>query len=225
MPDLPWDERPDDVLCVGREEVLADVLAVVDPARSGAVVLTGEAGIGKSTLVAAVLRSLSARGVRVVFGSGDPVEMQLPFAVLRDVLLPLYAEFSAELPSPQRRALARALLVEEDEVGEEPAGQAVSVATAGVLAAAGTAGPLVIVLDDVQWVDPSSAQALRYALRRRHAGQFGVMMAHRAGHEDPVVGGLSASSEVSRMEVRPLSLGAIQVILAERLGVHLWSPT
>ncbi len=223
MPDRPWEDLPDDVLCVGREEQLAQLLSAAEPNRQGAVVLTGEAGIGKSTLLEALMRALGGRGVTVVTGSGDQVEMQLPFTVLRDVLLPLYAEFSAGLPAPQRRALGRALLVDEED-GAEPAPQAVAAATAGIIQAAGGAQPLVVVLDDMQWVDAGSAQALRYALRRRHTGRFAVVMARRAGYEDAVVGGISASSGVEVMEVSPLSLGAIKVILAERLGVRLPLP-
>lgn len=161
-------DRPVDVL-VGREDLLvriSDVLAGRAP-EGPALLMHGEPGVGKSTLLDAAVRTARARGTTVVRTSGVECEAGLAFSALHQLLHPLRA-WRRSLTAGQQYALDRAFgLV----TGDAPDRMAVSVAAlVHLVNAAADSGPLLVVVDDVQWVDRSSAEVLAFLARRLEPG-------------------------------------------------------
>jgi predicted ATPase len=143
---------------VGREEELARIDAF---ARAGsgarALVLEGEAGIGKTTLWRAATEMLAGAGRRVLQAAPTASEAELPFATLSDLLAPAADDVLPRLPPPQRRALEVALLLAEAEAPLEE--RTVGAATLGALRVLASSGPVAVAIDDVQWADAASAAA------------------------------------------------------------------
>ncbi|HWH14731.1 MAG TPA: LuxR family transcriptional regulator [Miltoncostaeaceae bacterium] len=176
------------VALVGRDAERARIAALLDGARahrSGGLVLVGPAGCGKSALLDAAADA--AEGMRVLRARGIETEAEFAFSGLHDVLRPVLA-LRMDLPGPQRAALEGALAL------GPPAGHdrfAVSAATLGVLAAAAEREPVLVVLDDLQWIDTASAEALLFAARRLADEGVAVVAAMRAAGEGrPDVRGL-----------------------------------
>ena len=152
---------------------LDDVLVALDRGEGSALVVHGEAGIGKTTLLDALVER--ARGSAAVLRAcGAETEVELPFSALADLLHPLQDEFAA-LPPLQAAALTGALALGPPVPGDR---LAVCVATLGVLRAVAERRPMVVVLDDVQWVDASSRECVAYTARRA-SGRLAVVLATR----------------------------------------------
>ena len=165
---------------VGRREELRRIgglLAAVKRGRSCALVLVGEPGIGKSALLEETVRR--ARGVRVVRASGVESEGKLPYAGLLTLTRPV-AGLVPSLPEPQAHALTAALAL-----GSAPPADplAVCAATLGLLAAAAEDEPVLAVVDDAQWLDAESAQAIGFAARRLADEGVAILLALREGEE------------------------------------------
>jgi predicted ATPase len=145
---------------VGREGELARVKSFIGSVPEGpsALLLEGAAGIGKTTLWHAGVSIARARGHRVLVCRAAESEARLSYAALGD----LFDFELPDLPAPQKRALDAALLRAEFE-GAPPDQRAVSVASLGVLRALATSGPVVIAIDDVQWLDAPSANGCPWA--------------------------------------------------------------
>jgi hypothetical protein len=146
---------------LGRDVELAAIASFLDRLEAGpvALVLEGEAGIGKTTLWEAGVAAAHRRGYPVLACRPVEAEATLSFAALGDLLDRVLDEVLPALPDPQRRAVEGALL--RADAGEDPADQrAVSVATLGVLRLLARSGPLVVAVDDVQWLDGPSARVL-----------------------------------------------------------------
>ena len=155
---------------VAREQELASVAAFLDEPRAapGALLLEGEAGIGKSTLWLAAVEQARERGLRVLSSRPAEAERTLAYAGLGDLLEGVLEETLPELLPPRRRALEIATL--RDEAAGDPVDpRAVAVAVRDVLQLIGEAGPVAVAIDDVQWLDASSAGAIEFALRRLEA--------------------------------------------------------
>lgn len=151
-------------IVVGRAEELAQLerlLTDLVAGRGRALLLRGEAGIGKSTLLDA-LTECCAGDVTVVRAAGVQSEAEIAFSGLSDLLAPI-ADRLAELPAPQSAALAAALSLGPPEPGDR---LAVCVATLGLLCAVGQQRPVLAVVDDVQWLDDPSRECLLHAARR-----------------------------------------------------------
>lgn len=145
-------------------------------ARSGesqALVLHGEPGVGKSAL----LDYLADRavGCRVVRGSGVESELELPFAGLHQLCVPLLDRID-ELPSSHSGALRTALGLDR---GAAPDRFRVGLAVLGLLSHAAEDRPLICVIDDHQWLDSASAQALAFVARRLGTESVGLVIASR----------------------------------------------
>jgi DNA-binding CsgD family transcriptional regulator len=161
---------------LGREAERARIDAVLDDARAGrssALVLSGEAGIGKSTLLRYALGR--ADGMAVLSAAGVESEAELPFAALADFLRPALGQLDA-LPEPQAAALAGALAL-GPPVGADRF--AACAATMGLLAAFAETAPVLGVIDEAQWLDPSSLEALLFAARRIDAEGIALFFAVR----------------------------------------------
>ncbi|MFE4748975.1 AAA family ATPase [Streptomyces mirabilis] len=164
---------------VGRDRecrLLAELLESL-PDRGAALLLRGEAGIGKTTLLEHTARCARTRVLRA---RGLESESVLPYAVLAELLLPLRAFFTA-LPAGRRTALEACFaLVEAGETNP----YAVCAAALGVLAAAGEAEPLVVLVDDLHWADPSSRQVLQFVARRLATERVALVMTLRTGPDE-----------------------------------------
>ena len=164
---------------VGRDEELALLLALLD-ARDGlpaVAVVTGEAGIGKTTLWLAAVEAARARGYLVLSCRPAEVEAAFSFVGLADLIGGVVSDVLPQLPAIQRRALEAALLLGEHEIHADD--RAVAAALLGALRLLARDSPLCIAVDDVQWLDGASLAALRYALGRLDDGPVAVLLAVR----------------------------------------------
>ena len=165
---------------VGREDELAALHAFLDGAgeEPTAIVLEGEAGIGKSTLWMAGVEAARERGQRVLTARPAEAERGLAHVVLGDLFEEVLDEVLPALPAPRRRALEAALLL--DEASEQPVDpRTLGVAVRTALQALAERTPVVLAVDDIQWVDASSASALAFALRRMAADRVLLLLARR----------------------------------------------
>jgi DNA-binding CsgD family transcriptional regulator len=212
---------------VGREVELASVHAFLDGQDEGPAALTldGEAGIGKSTLWLAGVAAARERGFRVLVSRPAEAERRLAHAGLGDLFESVLERVLPVLPAPRRRALELALLVEEDPHGFDA--RTLGVAVRSGLEALAAVEPVVLAIDDVQWLDPSSASALAFALRRLEGQPILLLLARRFGERDetPDLELTIAAERVRRVHVGPLSLGAIHQLLRTHLALTLARPT
>ena len=211
---------------VGREDELGLIRAFLDRAADAprALVLDGEAGIGKSTLWQAAVEEARARSARVLLSQPAEAERGLAFAGLGDLLEPVLDDILPSLPAPRRRALRIALLLEEAEGPVDP--RALGVAVRHAIEVLAEDAPLVVAVDDLQWLDPSSVASLAFALRRLQAG-VGILLARRPGESAEAVPLEHAlgGGQVESLRLGPLSVGAIQVLLRNELDRVFARPT
>ncbi len=208
------------VRAVGREAELAVLGEVVLPSGlPRACVLVGEPGIGKTTLWELSVDLARERGCRVLSTRPAGSEAQLEFAGLSDLLDDVDLEALEGVPAPQRRALDIALLrAAPDGTVVEP--RAIATGLLSALRSVSACGPVLVAVDDVQWLDAGSAEALAFAARRLGDEPVGFLLARRPGPAqafEQAVGHLGND----RVEVRPLSVGATHRLLHERLGLSL----
>ncbi|QYG94150.1 helix-turn-helix domain-containing protein [Iamia sp. SCSIO 61187] len=173
-------------MLVGRKYDLASVTALLDDVRSGqgrALALVGRPGVGKSVLLDAA--AARADGITVVRATAVEAETDLAWAGLASLLEPLVDEGAlAGLAAPRRAALERILLIEDD--GGPVDLRAVAVATLDVLtAAAGAARPLLLVVDDLHWLDDETRRVLGYVARRIADDPIGLLAASRVAGDLP----------------------------------------
>jgi DNA-binding CsgD family transcriptional regulator len=202
---------------VGRDDQLRAIeafLAAMSTAPS-ALVLEGEPGIGKSTLWRRGVELAAGRGFRTLVARPAEAEHAHAHAALGDLLEDALDDVAPELPAPRRHALRVALLLEDPE-DVPPPPFAVGVATRSALEALARRGPLVIAIDDEQWLDASSAAALAFAVRRL-AAPVRLLLSRRARAGAPIEAALP-EEQVERLPVGALSLGAIQQLLHDRVG-------
>jgi DNA-binding CsgD family transcriptional regulator len=153
--------------------------------------------------------------------------VRLSYSALADLFEDALDDVLAELPGPQRRALQVALLMAD--AGGQPLDQrAVSAGVLGAIRSLARNGPLAIAVDDSQWLDGSSAESLEYALRRLRAERVALLASSRV--HPSVTPPLSVDRalgdhRVTRLEVGPLSLGALHRLIRERTGQSFSRPT
>jgi DNA-binding CsgD family transcriptional regulator len=156
---------------------LAALLAGVRGGRSGALVVSGEAGIGKSALLDEIARAAEAAGIVVLRGTGIETEAELPFAGLHLLLRPLLERLPA-LPDSQAAALRRALFLAQPASGGAGGADRFLVGLA-VLSLLAEGEPVVCLVDDAHWLDSASADALLFAARRLEAEGVAMIFAAR----------------------------------------------
>ena len=214
---------------VGRDVEIGALSAFLD--RRGAVrgpiaiALEGDAGIGKSTLLRAAVEEARGRGWRVLSSRPAESERALAHAGLGDLLDGVLDEVLPALTAPRRQALKVALLIEEapgDGVDQRALGVAVRSALE-VLAEDG----LVIAIDDLQWLDASSASAVGFALRRLPEADISLLWTRRLGEpqQSTAVEDALDDGRVERIRVGPLSVGATHQVLRSLLSHGLPRPT
>jgi predicted ATPase len=213
---------------IGREEELGVLRAFLADIEQGpsALVLSGEAGIGKTILWDAGVAEAREHLGYVLTCRGVEAEASLSFAALSELLAPVFDEVEASLLSPRRRALEIALLLVEPG-DDAPDPHAIGLAVLDLLRVLAERGSVLVALDDLQWLDPGSAGVLQIALRRLREEPIGLLATLRMGLEiaTPFELGRSFPEErLVQLTLGPLSLGAVHNLLKERLGLELSRP-
>src|SRR5687767_12774056 len=140
---------------VGRADLLASVEARLG--AGGSVVLTGSSGIGKTVVMDALGAAAAARGERVLRASGAETERWIPYSGLADLLSQVPPSYLSDLPDPQRAAINSVLGVSRaDDAGGQPR-LTPRLAWLALLERCAAAGPVLLLVDDAQWLDAESA--------------------------------------------------------------------
>jgi DNA-binding CsgD family transcriptional regulator len=206
----------------GAEQSLVTELLEDDGARMQAVVIEGEAGIGKSTLWRdGVAR---ARDMPLTTLTAQPAEAEstLPFSALGDLLQPVLDERLPGIPPALRIPLEIAL--QRRTATEPPEHLAVSRATVELLS---LDGPLLLAVDDVQWIDPPSERVLEFALRRLTDAPIRVLLTRRSEQVLPAPLGLDRALQhggFRSQRLGPMTLGELSDLLSQRCGLRLPRP-
>jgi DNA-binding CsgD family transcriptional regulator len=205
---------------VGREEELAAAAGFLDEVSGAprALVLEGEPGIGKSTIWLAGVRHARERGLRVLASRPSEAERSLAHAGLGDLLEDVLDETLPALAPPRRHALEVAMLREgtsADPVND----RALAVGVRDVLELLSKRAPIVVAIDDAQWLDVTSSTALAFAVRRLAANVLLLFARRTADHAPPTdVEQALPPDRVRLLSVGPLSIGALHQLLRDRLG-------
>ena len=211
---------------VGREEELSSLQAFLDDGgRPAALVLEGEAGIGKSTLWEAGVEHARAQGLTVLSSRPAEAERALGHVGLGDLLEGVVDDVLSALLTPRRRALQVALLREEAS-GDPVDRRTLAVAVRDALQLLSERGPTLIAVDDVQWLDPSSSRALAFALRRLDASPVSLLLARRLveGAQQSELERALGADRVRRVVVGPLSVGRAPSVPARSAGNVVRAP-
>ncbi len=213
---------------VGRESELelVDRFLTAIETSAHALHLHGEAGVGKSTIWQRAMSDAGDRGYRVLSTRPTEVEARLPFAGLNDLFGALFDELQSSLPDPQRVAMASALLRSPaaDEARADPL--AIPLGVLGLLRAAADRGPVLVAIDDIPWLDDSSAAALEFVVRRLDAEPIGILIAERtsgdrsAREETRLVSAMPAE-RLTEVRVAPMSPADTDRLLGVVLGLEL----
>ncbi len=199
------------------EQALLDrLLAQVREGRSGALQLLGEAGVGKSALLAHATGQAS--GMLVLRGGGAEAESELAFATLHQLLRPVLDRLG-RLPLPQARALEAALGLEAGDGNGQ--GEDRFLVAAGVLTLLGAAAedrPVLCVVDDLHWADQPSIAALAFAARRLQAEGVLLLLAAREDAHRPAA---ATTDGMAVLQVSGLDPEAAGRLLAARAGPGL----
>jgi DNA-binding CsgD family transcriptional regulator len=214
---------------LGRQSELTEIerfLGSVSDASPGVLLLSGPAGIGKTTLWQTGIERARALGMTVVSARPTEVETRLAFAALGDLLGPLLDLPLPPMPEPQHQALDAALL--RAPVASPPHPLGVSLAALHVLRSAAAEAPLIVAVDDGPWVDEASARTLEFAIRRLDTDRVGFLVARRAAAPTDALPTWLATAPPERMhrlDVGPLTVDETGALLRDRLGLSLPRPT
>jgi len=194
---------------IGREAESEVLDAVIDQihVRGGALIVRGEAGIGKSAFLRRARARVRARGGRVLSTVGVELEAELAFAGLHQLLHPIIG-LTERLSEAQRRAIDAAFGV-SDELEPDP--YRVALAAFQLVCDAADAGPVVLIVDDAQWLDRSSMGALAFIARRLESEPVALLAAVRAGHATPL-----DDARLATLDLERLSASAAAKLLDQR---------
>ncbi|HEX9824947.1 MAG TPA: AAA family ATPase [Actinomycetota bacterium] len=206
---------------IGREPELSFLERFIEGETAGALLLSGDPGMGKTTLWEAGVARAEERALRVLSARPSDVEMQLSFSALIDLFEDVDAAELTGIPVPQLRALEVALL-RRDPSGNSPELQAIATGFLGGLRALTADGPVLVAVDDIQWLDGPSAEVITFAARRLEAEAVKLLLARRSGGDPTALERvLHRRGRLERVPIGPLSLGATRRIIFERLGLSL----
>ena len=211
---------------LGRKSELDAIGRFLDrvPAGPVALLIEGEAGIGKTTLWLEALRLADEANLRVLKARPAEAEARLSYVALADIIGAAFDETQGVLPAVQERALGSALL--RAEAGAEARPRTTATALVSIFTALVEREPVIVAVDDLQWLDPATEQALAFACRRL-PGRLGLLLARRAepGGELPL--GLAQAlpgGDVERVALQPFSLAALHQLVTARLGISMPRP-
>jgi hypothetical protein len=214
------DARPDE------SRAVADFLVSVTQEAS-ALFLEGEPGIGKTTLWLSGLDQARERGFVVLSAQAATAESVLAYAALADLLSELDPIVFSDLPDPQRFAMDRVLLRGQGNDDAATDQRTVSAGFLSVIERLADNAPVLIAIDDLQWLDTSSRNVVAFAARRL-SGPVGLFGTVRTDAENSSAAGwlqLRRPESIARVSVGSLSLGKLHSIISERLGMSLPRPT
>lgn len=186
---------------IGRDVEIQLLDAILDATvdRGDALLVSGEPGIGKTSLLEAVVRRARSHGYRVLTVAGLQSERELPYAGLHQLLQPVLG-VAGSLAAPQRSALLTALGMRE---GAPPEMFLVALATLNLLDKVSDEDPLVVVADDVHWLDAATTSVLAFLARRLESTHIVVVLALRQGPPTSLT-----SAHLREIHLEPLSEAA-----------------
>lgn len=204
-------EAGDEARLIGRDGERARLWGLLEPApsRGRVLVLLGEAGTGKTALLAEVRSRAGSAGTRALTATGRESERDLAFAGLHELLWPVLDRV-ADLPDRQAAALGSALALDDGSVAPDPLLTGVAVLT--LLSELTDGGPVLVVVDDAQWLDAASLDVLAFAVRRWDAEPVVLLLGSRGdtpprgfARDVPTLrlGPLSASDAARLLDTRP----------------------
>jgi hypothetical protein len=211
--------RPDDQRTVG------DFLEAVQT-QASALLIGGEAGIGKTTLWLDSLERAHQCGFRVLTARAGQLETALAYTTVGDLLSEVAAPHMASIPDMQLQALNRVLMREDDD-GPETNQRMIATAFQSVVEALAVDTPTLIAVDDVQWLDSSSRSVLAYAVHRVKS-RVGVLLTERHEHDHATAMSWlrpAATGEAMRLRVSPLSSKELHALIEQKLGRSFPRPT
>jgi DNA-binding CsgD family transcriptional regulator len=202
---------------IGETAALTEFLDISCVKPSG-FLLEGEAGIGKSTLWLAGLEEARTRGMRVLSARAAASESMLAYVSIADLISNVEPEIFTSLAAPQRRAVDRIRLQAGDD-GAPTDQHAVAAAFVSLLGKLAENSPVLVAIDDLQWIDPSSARVVAFAARRL-SGPVGVLGTVRTGTRRDDMSWLAQQrlDMLQRIRLQPLSIGALRDVVAAQLG-------
>src|SRR5215218_10418839 len=214
---------------VGREPELGVVRTFVDALDDGprGLLLEGEAGIGKTAIWRAALAEAEARGCIVLRCVAEQAEARLSFVGLADLAEEISDEDLAAVRSPQREALEVAL-VRRKRAAEPPDPAAVAIGFRSLLMRIAETAPVVVAVDDVQWLDAATARALAFVVRRLEGQRVGILATARAPLAGPEPLGLERGlgpERLARVRLGPLGVDAVRRLVESALGYGFPRPT
>lgn len=212
---------------IGRNEEMTAVEAFLDSLKTGpaALYLSGEPGIGKSSVWRAGVVSAGSRSFRVMLGRPAEAEAGLSFLALADLLENVPQEVLASLPGPQRRALEAAL--RRDGAADQLDRVALARGALAVVSRVASDRPTVVAIDDAQWLDAPSRDALRFVFRRLVDERVGLLATVRG---DPASAALDidaalAPERITRLVLGPLAPSALESVVRSHRDISLSAPS
>lgn len=209
---------------VGRDAELELVDRFLErvPGGTPILVIEGDPGIGKTTLWLEALERAGARSFRLLKASPAESEVKLPYAALGDLIGEAFAEVGSAIPTPQQHALATALLL--SNVDQAADIRTTATAVVSVITKLAEERPVVVAIDDVQWLDAASARVLAFAARRLPQ-RVALVLSQRSEAAVQLPLDLTAAADrVDRILLSPLSLAALHKLIHSRLGISLGRP-
>ncbi len=191
---------------------------------SSALLVEGEAGIGKSSLWRVAVARAQERSILVLKCAPAAAEEAFSFAALRDLLDGLPADASARLPEPQRQALGVALLQLPTDGVADPG--VLCAALTSVIREAAAIRPTIVAIDDAQWLDSPTARALAFVVRRLGASPVGFLLTRRTGEDARLFADTEAALAERAHAIRlgPIGFGALHRLLTVRTGHRFARP-
>jgi DNA-binding CsgD family transcriptional regulator len=215
---------PSEPEIVGRDVEIAEIEQFIDAIDApAACIIEADAGTGKSTLWRATLARSRARELRVLSAAPAESEHSLAFAGLTDLLGTAFGDVAERLQPPRRQALEAALLIAESSIA--PDSRAIALAALDMVRLLAKSGPILVAIDDLQWLDRATFGVLAFVARRLQAEPVGWFLVERS------TGPLTSEDELRRaipehrtrrVHLGPLSYGALRKLVSSQLG---WAPS
>jgi DNA-binding CsgD family transcriptional regulator len=183
-----------------------------------ALLIRGEAGIGKTVVWSAAAAFAADRGALVLRSRAVEAELTLAYSALGDLLLPVLSRLAGIVPLPQRSALESAIGLQGGDAVDP---LLVNRATVAALRGLASNGTVVVAVDDAQWLDPASARAIAFAIRRLTTESIGVLVSVRDPHDDPLDLAGAFGDRLVRLHLDGLSFGPLGHVVRSRIDAGL----
>jgi DNA-binding CsgD family transcriptional regulator len=219
-------EADPDLGPIGRQAEREALAGFASSLRRGpaALVIEGPLGVGKTTLWREGLRIAESQGCRTLVARPSEAELPLACSALGDLMERVPAEALATLPAPQRRAVESALVGDDDGGGRRD-WRAASLGLLALVRRLATSAPLVVAVDDLQWLDSPTARVLAFLVRRLTVERVGLLgTVRREGPRRFAVEALLEARPLTRLEPGPLPVRQLDELVRRRLGTGLARP-